>query len=152
MTREHYRQLNYQEETGMRLIYLGSPYTHTLRKIRKARVAKVREALAYFANNAKNLCLYSPISHWAGVAEDHELPHDFTFWVQQDFHMIRQSTALWVLTVPGWKQSYGLRQEIEFASDLKKPVLYVVQVDSDFHVYDSEPEEVHPHDAPEIVR
>lgn len=120
----------------MRLVYLGSPYHSTEERIRRQRVKKVQEALAYFANNTDNLCIYSPISHWSGVADSHELPHDFRFWLQQDFHMIRVSTALWILTIDGWKESYGLEQEMEFAESISKPIVYVEETDTGFVLRD----------------
>ena len=124
----------------MRLIYLGSPYNHADETVRAQRLRIVQDALAFFAISAQNICIYSPIAHWSGVATNHALPHGFEFWSQRDFHMIRQSTALWILTTEGWKDSYGLRQEREFADSIKKPTLFVIRDDAGFHVADTEPE------------
>jgi len=121
----------------MRLIYLAGPYSHDEEKVRRERVDYQAKVMAYFADTTRNLCLYSPIVQWSAVASAHELPHDFNFWMQQDFHMIRLSTAVWVVTMEGWLDSFGLAQELEFAADTGKDVLYVVEDSKGFHLRDA---------------
>lgn len=123
----------------MRLIYLGGPYSHKNKEVMKERVNEAARVLAYFASTAKNLILYSPIVQWSTVAFAHELPHDFNFWKQQDFHMIRQSTAMWVLPLIGWRNSFGLSQELEYARDIGKEVLFVVPEKEIFVLTPDEP-------------
>ncbi len=110
----------------MRLIYLGSPYTDPDKAVMEERLSVNRKALAHFANNSQNLCVYSPLVHWSSVADAHDLPHDFSFWMTQDFHMIRQANALWILAIDGWHKSYGLSQEIEFAESIDRPINFVI--------------------------
>ena len=111
----------------MRLIYLGSPYSskHKIRMI--DRMNSTQHCLAHYRRTAPELVLYSPIALWAPIANDHDLAHGFDTWAQQDFFMIRKSSALWILTIDGWKESYGLLQEIEYAHDISKPIMYVIQ-------------------------
>ncbi len=123
----------------MRLIYLGSPYSHKEEDVRRQRVIDAAEVLAHYATVGKNLCLYSPIVHWSTVAFAHDLPHDLDFWMQQDFHMIRLSTALWVLTSEGWEESFGLNQEIEFAESIGRETFYVIKDSPGFYVTDARP-------------
>ena len=123
----------------MRLIYLAGPYSHKSEEVRQQRLKQHAEILAYFANTADNLCLYSPIVHWHGVAQDFDLPHDFSFWMQQDFHMIKLATAMWVSTLDGWQKSYGLSQELEYARDIGREVFYVIPHHNEFHITDAEP-------------
>ncbi len=124
----------------MRLIYLAGPYSHKEESVRRERLDQHAAAAAYFAHNAENLCVYSPIAHWSAIASRHDLPHDFNFWIRQDFFMIDKSAALWVLTIDGWKESYGLSQEIEFALDIQKPVYYVVREGTDYVLRDTRPD------------
>ena len=118
----------------MRLIYLAGPYSHEDDNVKKQRVAEMEEALAFFARNAQNLCLYSPIVHWSSVAFNHDLPHDAHWWMEQDFFMIRQSSAMWVLTIEGWKTSFGVGQELEFAESINRDILYVVPDPEGYHI------------------
>ena len=109
----------------MRLIYLAGPYSHKSKYIMKRRRAAFADVVAYYMAIAENICIFSPILHNAAVADQHDLPHNFNFWAQRDFHMIKQSTAMWVLTLDGWKESYGLRQEVEYADSINREVLFV---------------------------
>lgn len=109
----------------MRLIYLASPYNDPSPTIREARKEAVADCMAYFARTAADVCIYSPIMNWGYVAVKHTLPHSFDFWAQQDFHMIQKSRAVWVLKVEGWEDSYGIRQEMEYANNINRPLFYV---------------------------
>ena len=123
----------------MRLIYLGGPYSHKEKSIMNERVEHHAKVLAYFARTAENLVLYSPIIHWSMVAYSHDLPHDFNYWKQQDFHMIRTATAMWVTVLPGWRESFGLGQELEYAKDIGREIMYVIQDSTEFHITSDEP-------------
>jgi hypothetical protein len=123
----------------MRLIYLAGPYSHKSEEVRQERVNRFSEALAFFSNTTENLCIYSPIVHWHEVAKLHKLRHDFSYWMQQDFHMINLSTAMWILKIDGWDKSYGLSQEIEFARDKNKEIFFVNTDDEGFYLTGVEP-------------
>jgi len=123
----------------MRLIYLAGPYADPNADVREERVNRYAEAVAYFINNAEQLFLFSPILQCSHVANRHDLPHDFSFWAQRDFFMIKKSSAVWVLTLPGWEKSYGLSQELEYAESIKRDVLYVLQESTEFVVTDARP-------------
>jgi Domain of unknown function (DUF1937) len=128
----------------MRLIYLAGPYTHKDKDIMQERVDQTIECLAYFCNHAKGLCLYSPVVHWNQVATKHTLPHDFTYWIQQDFHMIKKSTAMWILTLDGWQGSYGLGQEVEYADSINREILYVKKEKDSFVLTDTSTDDALP--------
>jgi hypothetical protein len=124
----------------MRLIYLAGPYSDKDESVRQQRVDKLAEAIAYFMNVAENLFLFSPILHHYKIANNHSLPHDFKFWAQRDFFMIRQASALWVLTISGWDTSFGVAQEIEFAESLGRDIFYVSDSPTDYYVSDVRPD------------
>lgn len=109
----------------MRLIYLAGPYSNKSKYIMARRRKAFAEVVAHYMEYAENVCLYSPILHNAEVAHLFNLPHNFNFWAQRDFFMIKKSTALWVLTIEGWQDSYGLAQEIEYAESINREILYV---------------------------
>ena len=118
---------------------MGGPYSHKSPMVMKERVDQQAHALAHFARTAENLVIYSPVVHWSAVAFANDLPHDFNFWKQQDFHMIRQATAMWVVTLAGWQESFGLQQEIEYARDIGREVMYVIPEDSIYILTPDEP-------------
>lgn len=97
------------------LIYLGQPYTDANPKIQEARYEAAREFVATQVSVRQSLVLYSPIVHWHTIAQDFSLPEDADFWWSQNKIMLQKADMLWVLNLQGWKQSKGLRQEIEYA-------------------------------------
>lgn len=125
----------------MRLIYLASPYKHEDEDILRRRKDAAAAAVAFFINSDADIMPYSPIVHWHEVAVNHELPHDFHFWQTLDFFMIKKSAAFWILTLEGWRESFGISQELEFSRDIQKPVLYITQSSdsADYVLTDVEP-------------
>ncbi len=124
----------------MRLIYLAGPYTSDNPAIVKERVRIYARVVAHFMKTAENLCLFSPILHCDLIATEEDLPHNFTFWAERDFFMIKKSSAMWVLTIPGWKESYGVSQEIEYARDINQDIMYVIpDPKSIYYITDAEP-------------
>lgn len=109
----------------MRLIYLASPFSHPQLSVRKHRRLAAAGILAYYSNTESDISLYSSIVHWGYVEEYYSVPIHFDYWKHHDFFMISKSNALWVLPIAGWKHSHGVQQEIEYATDLNKPVQYI---------------------------
>lgn len=109
----------------MRLIYLASPFTNPNPSVRQNRRLAAAGVLAYYAKPETELFLYSSIVHWGYVEEFYSVPQEFEYWKNKDFFMINKSHALWVLPLEGWKKSYGIQQELEYANDLQKPIFFV---------------------------
>lgn len=124
----------------MRLIYLAGPYSHHDKDIVQQRVNEYAAAVAYFMNTAENLYVFSPVFQCFHVANRHDLPHDFAFWAERDFFMIKKSSAMWVLPLEGWQTSYGLSQEIEYAESIQREIFYVVQESEDYVITDARPD------------
>lgn len=95
--------------------------------------------MVHFRQKGANVVLYSPIIQWARAAQEHDLPHGFEAWAQYDFFMIKKASALWILTLAGWRKSYGLGQEIEYAKDIGREVLYVIPEDDSYFLTSDEP-------------
>ncbi len=123
----------------MRLIYLAGPYTHQDKAIIQQRIDENAAAVAYFMNTAKNIYLFSPVLQCFHVANRHDLPHEFSFWADRDFFMIKKSSAMWVLTLDGWRESYGLSQELEYAESINRDIFYVVKESTNYVVTDARP-------------
>jgi hypothetical protein len=65
--------------------------------------------------------VFSPIAHSHGVArfiKDHT--HDF--WMLQDLPFLDFANKMVVLTLPGWEESRGIKEEIVYARDKGIPV------------------------------
>lgn len=104
------------------MIYLGSPFSHDNETVRDARHKAAVCATAMLG--AKGEYVFSPILHSVPQL-DFGLPNTWEFWKDIDFAHLQRCDELWVLTLPGWQQSVGVKQEIEWAKELGKPVRYL---------------------------
>lgn len=123
----------------MRLIYLAGPYKSDDEAVRQKRVEQYAAAVYYFAMSSPNLCLFSPVLHCVSIDNLLKEFHDFSFWAHRDFFMIKKSSAMWVLTIPGWQESYGVAQELEYAESIDREVFYVIQDSADWYITDARP-------------
>jgi hypothetical protein len=69
--------------------------------------------------------VYSPIVHWHPIAKAYELPPGFDYWRKLDREMIDCAEVLWVFTLEGWKESKGVKVEIDYAKRKNKEIHYV---------------------------
>ena len=106
--------------TDKLLIYLGCPYSHPDRAVRVERFEKVTKVAAKLVEVGYHV--YSPITHSHPMAEVGNLPGDWAFWERQDRIYLEMSKAMFVLCLKGWRESKGLRAEIDIANELKIPI------------------------------
>lgn len=108
----------------MSFVYLASPYSHPDAEVREARyVAACRAAAKLMLAGEIVFC---PIAHshaietiGIGKVKSGE------FWKAQDIELLRHANKLTVLRLMGWKESCGVRWEIETASMLGLLVGYI---------------------------
>lgn len=105
------------------IIYLASPYTDPSPRIRQLRYELAREAVAHLLRH--RTAVYSPIVHCHDLAIQHDLPHDAQFWQWYNFTMMEVCRALFVLELPGVRQSEGVAGEMEEAARSLKPIAYI---------------------------
>lgn len=96
-------------------IFLASPYTSTKPAVRKERYEWAIDASVYLLSRFPKAIIYSPIVHWHAIAERHQLPYDHAFWTRNSDEFVAWATKIYVLMLPGWKQSRGVQQEINRA-------------------------------------
>lgn len=60
--------------------------------------------------------VYSPIAHCHPIAVRVGLPRNWEYWQKFDREMLRAATAFWVLRIPGWEESNGIKAESEIAA------------------------------------
>lgn len=112
----------------MKLIYLASPYS----KYPYGREAAYLEACKEAAR-----CMQSGVAVFCPIAHSHSIEKegldgnimDGDWWLIQDFAVLKKCDELWVYQMPGWKDSYGVRKEIEFALKNNIPIKWVEYYD-----------------------
>ena len=103
------------------LIYLASPYTHVDMLVRCQRAMQAAHTAARLVE--KGYFVYSPVLHgheidkWAS-----DIPYQY--WIDLGFKMLSRCDLMYVLMIPGWRQSGGIKKEIEFAESNDIPISY----------------------------
>lgn len=94
-------------------MYLASPYTALDAELKRRRVRQTMEALASL--HAQNIVAYSPIVHWYEVVKEFALPDDHLPWIVQCEGMMRLCGSIGILRLDGWRESRGVKHEIDFS-------------------------------------
>lgn len=117
------------------MIFLASPYRDPDPLVRAWRYARAVEfcaahlqASTVWETDLKHRPIYSPIVHWHPVAERNALLHeeDTAFWMDLNRPMLEICDGLWVLALPGWRESKGVSAEIKLVKGFGRPVLRVL--------------------------
>jgi len=111
------------------VIYLATPFTS---KALIKPAARREEAERWKA--AAKICgryfqqgniVYSPVVHWYPVALQEGLPGDYETWKRVNQAMLDRCDVLVVGMLPGYDTSRGVAEEIEYALNTQKPVIYL---------------------------
>lgn len=103
-------------------IYLACPYSHPDPEVRKSRYEAVNIAAAKIILSGH--VVYSPISHSHGITNT-GLPMDWNFWKRIDQEFIRWADQVWILQLEGWRNSHGVKAEMNLAFNELKLVRLV---------------------------
>jgi len=104
-------------------IYLASPYSHSNPEVRQSRYEAVRDLVGRLT--LQHLTVYSPIvyHHYTGI--QCKLPTDADFWWNNNRAMMDSASSLYVYRMPGWEDSLGVMQEIEYARVTGKTITFL---------------------------
>lgn len=105
------------------MIYLASPYSHPDALTVKTRYLLVEQTAALLIK--RGLFVWSPIVHCHEMTGRHIMPTDAEFWKAYNFDFMRRADAIYVLKIPGWELSKGVKMEIDFAIYNGIPLVYV---------------------------
>jgi nucleoside 2-deoxyribosyltransferase len=107
----------------MRKIYLAIPYTG----MEQSSYEQVTSATAQIINSYE-LNVFSPITHSHPLTK-YGVKGTWDYWQRIDFQFIDWCDEVWVLIpkegVDRVKNSIGVQSEIEYATNLGKPVKYI---------------------------
>jgi len=109
----------------MKLIYLAAPYWDPDPEIRLARIKAAGRTAWQFTN--AGVGVVSPLSHSAGIRsqlrDGWEVSEEY--WRDLGLELVRRCDEMWVLMLPGWRESKGLAGEFETAKIKGIPVYYI---------------------------
>ena len=104
-------------------IYLATPYSHDSETVRADR-AKFATQVAGRLMSA-GLIVFSPNTHGHAIAVECGLPGDYDYWRESSMAFVAWCTDLYVICVPGWRESTGVSAEILLADKLGKNIVYL---------------------------
>lgn len=105
------------------MIYLASPYSHEDPKVKVERFQQAVKAVGKLVK--KGIYVFSPVVHSHPVAWHCKLPGDWEYWGVVDRKMLVCCDELWVLALPGWSKSRGVKEEIGWAREMGKEITVV---------------------------
>lgn len=104
----------------MSLAYLGTPYTRYKAGLRQAYVDAARLAARLVK---AGVAAYSPIVHCHPISAYGELdPLDLSIWYPHNGLMMQRCDALIVAHMDGWEESAGIKYEVAFFEERKRPI------------------------------
>lgn len=115
------------------LIYLACPYTDENDMVEWDRKDKAIRICAKLMNALPNDSVLCPIIQGHEVKwwiieskprEEIKFP-PAEFWYDKDIQILAQCSALYVLCLDGWKDSTGVRMEIDYAKQNNMPIVYI---------------------------
>ena len=118
-------------------VYLATPYGWGNNKgpiakfVHWWRNRKVTKVAAYWMGKGYNV--FSPITLTHPMSKFVTLEH--AEWLECDFQWIDACDELWVLCQPGWQISDGVRQEVVYARDKNKEVLFLKRTGRNAYSY-----------------
>lgn len=106
-----------------RLVYLATPYSRYPDGLEAAFIEAAKLAGRLLDAGVR---VYSPICHTHPIAIHGEIdPLDHSIWIPFDESMMSVSDALVVAMMPSWRQSKGIRYEIDYFELEGKPIFYL---------------------------
>lgn len=101
------------------MIYLAIPYSG----IEELSFKISCMVTAFLMKTGKTV--YSPIVHGHILATKYDLPADWEFWLKHDLDILCRCDELYVVTLDGWDESFGVSAEIEEALSMGMPVTFI---------------------------
>lgn len=102
--------------------YLASPYSHPDPRTRDARAKLCVHYLAALAR--MDVVAYSPIWHWHCAAVKYDMPTDAEWWWTNNLQFMKAANCMIVAEMPGWRDSNGIRLEMDWAKRNGVTILY----------------------------
>ena len=107
----------------MKKIYLAIPYSHQDPKVREERFELVNKMAARLIEEGYNVL--SPISHSHPISLDMDNSNKSEFWCNLSLEWLVYCDEMHVCCIDGWKESKGVKREIEFAKENNIPIIYL---------------------------
>jgi hypothetical protein len=114
--------------TPDKVYYFASPYSHKSSKVITARYKEQQRLVAHLTKEL-GLTIINPIEMCHNMSRKYKLPSGYEFWQKRDRKFISISDGIIVAKMPGFQDSVGVRDEMNYAHSLKK-YIYILEPDT----------------------
>ena len=115
------------------LIYLASPFSTEDRIEKEVRFLKSCDCCAVLMEAGH--MVFSPIAFGWPVAKMRDMRTDWEYWEKVCRAYISRCQSMAVLMLDGWKDSTGVKAEMDIAEELGIPIVYVDP--TDYKIYNN---------------
>lgn len=105
------------------MIYLASPYSHKDPYVRELRTMLTEKIMVELLLQGRNVVSSIVLMHDA--ANRYDMPKDALFWESYNKDLQSACTATYILCPPGWRESKGVKMEIDHAKELGHNRTYI---------------------------
>lgn len=115
------------------LAFISSPYSHPDTTTQDARALAAGDFAAWLWRKGIIMPI-SPIAHWHEIGQRNHLPGNAMAWLEWNKTVLKKADMLYVLCLPGWRDSQGVAYEIQWSIDAEIPIFYAVPSGATYHV------------------
>lgn len=105
------------------MIYVAAPYNHLDSSVVQLRIEQLYEYLGILMMDGNHAT--SPLFMHEIVTRFKDIPTSYTYWETYCLHTLNLCDEMYVLKLPGWESSKGVRAEIDFCERNLIPITYV---------------------------
>lgn len=104
------------------MVVVSGPYSHSDPVVKQERVKAIADACVKLFQAGDMCC--SPLLAGLSFIEksENKMPDDYAFWQNFCRAYVKAGDVLYVLDIEGWKESTGVKDEIEYAQSFCMPV------------------------------
>jgi hypothetical protein len=106
-----------------KMYYLASPYSHPDPQVREERYLSVMKRSAELLN--QNVYVFSPILYSHEMSKLYQMPTDAAWWWDFNRTIMDKCDGLILHAIPGWKESVGVAQEMQYAKDINLQITFM---------------------------
>ena len=102
------------------MIYLAGPYSHPNPLVRADRSRAMGKAMLELSQ--QQILSFSPVFYGHELEKKFHERLPYKFWIDWGLQILSSCSGLYVVSLPGWRDSKGVRAECEAASRLGLPL------------------------------
>jgi hypothetical protein len=109
-------------EIKMGLVYLACPYSNDDQEITKFNVRIFCEIDALLISQG-HFTISPVLKHF--IIQGRNIPGTWDYWKEYSYELLSKCTIIYVICLPGWETSAGVKAEIEYCQKRGMPIVYL---------------------------